>query len=89
MGSSSYITNAAGVVSQHMKYLPFWRKAGRRTLKSIKSPFKFNGKEFDEEPDYCYAADYYERRSNLLDPFIALPKFKIIYNKIEILSKSS
>jgi hypothetical protein len=49
LGSSSYITNAAGVVTQHMEYLPFGETLVDEHLNSNNSPFKFNGKEFDDE----------------------------------------
>jgi hypothetical protein len=42
LGSSSYITNAAGVVTQHMEYLPFGETLVDEHLNSNNSPFKFN-----------------------------------------------
>jgi hypothetical protein len=49
LGSNSYITNKAGVVTQHMEYLRFGETLIDEHLNSKNSPFKFNGKEFDEE----------------------------------------
>jgi len=61
LGSSSYITNAAGTVSQHMEYLPFGETLVDEHTSSINSPFKFNGKEKDEETgNYYYGARYYD-----------------------------
>ena len=61
LGSSSYITNLAGTVSQHMEYLPFGETLVDEHLNSRNSPFKYNGKEFDEETgNYYYGARYYD-----------------------------
>ncbi|WP_370031897.1 SpvB/TcaC N-terminal domain-containing protein [Flavobacterium sp. 28YEA47A] len=61
LGSSSYITNAAGIVSQHMEYLPFGETLVDEHTNSFNSPFKFNGKELDEETgNYYYGARYYD-----------------------------
>lgn len=61
LGSSSYITNLDGVVSQHMEYLPFGETMVDEHLNSRNSPFKYNGKEFDEETgNYYYGARYYD-----------------------------
>src|SRR5690606_16433503 len=57
LGSSSYITNAAATVSQHMEYLPFGELLVDEHTNSYNSPFKYNGKEFDEETgNYFYGA---------------------------------
>ncbi|RZL20402.1 MAG: hypothetical protein EOO89_00310 [Pedobacter sp.] len=61
LGSSSYITNSTGRVSQHMEYLPFGETMTDEHLASRNSPFKYNGKEFDEETgNYYYGARYYD-----------------------------
>ena len=61
LGSSSYITNGTGKVSQHMEYLPFGETLADEHSNSHNSPFKFNGKEFDEETgNYYYSARYYD-----------------------------
>src|SRR5690606_39051758 len=80
LGSSSYITNLAGVVSQHMEYLPFGELLIDEHLNSHNSPFKFNAKEFDSETgNYYYGARYYSQRYNLMlsvDPMYDLyPSF--------------
>ncbi len=60
LGSSSYITDKAGVVSQHMEYLPFGELLVDEHLNSHNSPFKFNAKELDPETgNYYYGARYY------------------------------
>ncbi len=61
LGSSSYITNMRGMVSQHMEYLPFGELLVDEHKNSYNSPFKYNGKEFDEETgNYFYGARYYD-----------------------------
>ncbi len=60
LGSSSYISNLAGNVSQHMEYLPFGESLVDEHLNSYNTPYKFNGKELDEETgNYYYGARYY------------------------------
>lgn len=49
LGSSSYITNFVGEVSQHMEYFAFGETFVEEHRSSNNSPYKFNGKELDEE----------------------------------------
>jgi RHS repeat-associated protein len=66
LGSSSYITNATGRVSQHMEYLPFGETLVDEHINSFSSPFKFNGKEYDEETgNYYYSARYYDPKFSI------------------------
>ena len=66
LGSSSYITNRDGDVSQHMEYLPFGETMVDEHLNSYNSPFKFNGKEIDEETgNYYYSARYYDPKMSI------------------------
>ena len=59
LGSSSFITNTTGEISQHMEYLPFGETLVEEHLNSYNSPFKFNGKEYDAETgNYYYGARY-------------------------------
>src|SRR5690554_3389884 len=59
LGSSSYITNTTGEISQHMEYLPFGETLVEEHRNSYNSPFKFNGKEYDAETgNYYYGARY-------------------------------
>src|SRR5690606_32068940 len=80
LGSSSYITDKAGVVSQHMEYLPFGELLVDEHLNSHNSPFKFNAKELDAETgNYYYGARYFSPKYNLMlsvDPMYELyPSF--------------
>jgi RHS repeat-associated protein len=66
LGSSNYITNLAGNVSQHMEYLPFGETLVEEHLNSNNSPYKFNGKELDEETgNYYYGARYYDPKMSI------------------------
>ena len=73
LGSSSYITNLAGEINQHMEYLPFGELLVEEHLNSYNSPFKFNAKEFDAETgNYYYGARYYSPKYTLMlsvDPY--------------------
>ncbi len=66
LGSSNYITNFVGDVSQHMEYFAFGETFIEEHKNSNNSPYKFNGKELDEESGlYYYGARYYSSRENL------------------------
>jgi RHS repeat-associated protein len=74
LGSSSYITNGSGNVIQHMEYLPFGETLVDEHINSFSSPFKFNGKEHDEETgNYYYGARYYDPKLSIfisVDPLV-------------------
>jgi len=66
LGSSSYITNLSGEITQHMEYLPFGELLVEEHLNSNNSPFKFNAKEFDAETgNYYYHSRYYDPKWSL------------------------
>ena len=66
LGSSSYITNLDGEVSQHIEYVPFGEVFIEERNNSWNTPYLFNAKEFDEETGlYYYGARYYEPRLSL------------------------
>ena len=66
LGSSSYITNLDGEVSQHIEYVPFGEVFIEERNNMWNTPYLFNAKELDEETDmYYYGARYYEPRLSL------------------------
>ena len=66
LGSSSYITNLDGEVSQHIEYVPFGEVFLEERNNTWNTPYLFNAKEFDEETGmYYYGARYYEPRLSL------------------------
>src|SRR5690606_13015623 len=63
LGSTSYITNVLGEVSQHLEYFAFGETFVEEHRSSNNSPYKFNGKELDEDTGwYYYGARYYDPR---------------------------
>ena len=72
LGSSSYITNLDGEVSQHIEYVPFGEVFIEERNNTWNTPYLFNAKEFDEETGmYYYGARYYEPRISIwmsIDP---------------------
>lgn len=62
LGSASYITGSSGIQTQQLVYLPFGEDWVDKKYNSpqYETPFKFNGKEKDEETGYnYYGARYY------------------------------
>src|SRR5699024_10971400 len=86
LGSSSYITNTTGEISQHMEYLPFGETLVEEHLNSYNSPFKFNGKEYDAETgNYYYGARYMNPKWSMwlgVDPLYHLVFDKTPYHYV-------
>ena len=63
LGSSSLITDGTGALTQHIRYVPFGEVFVEERTNSWSTPYKFNGKELDEETGlYYYHARYYDPR---------------------------
>ena len=59
LGSTSYITDDRGNITQHDAYLPYGELLVDEHRSSEDMPYKFNGKELDEETGlYYYGARY-------------------------------
>jgi RHS repeat-associated protein len=54
LGSTSYITDGNGQISQHVEYLAFGEVLFEEHNSSFKSPYLFNGKELDRETNTTY-----------------------------------
>ena len=66
LGSSSLITNKDGYLVQHIQYVPFGEVFVEERNASWSTPYKFNGKEQDEETGLCYyGARYYDPRTSV------------------------
>ncbi len=66
LGSTSYLTNKQGNVSQHVEYIPFGEIMIENHLNNQNNPYLYNGKELDVETGfYYYGARYYEPKSSL------------------------
>jgi RHS repeat-associated protein len=60
LGSSNFITDAAGDGYQHLQYLPFGETAVSQKVSWWSTPYQFTGKEKDDETGYNYfGARYY------------------------------
>jgi RHS repeat-associated protein len=61
LGSSSFVTDAAGLVEQHMQYLPFGELFVNQQNSTYDTRYKFSAKELDPETNYTYfGARYYD-----------------------------
>jgi len=67
LGSSSLVTTDGGYVTQHVEYVPFGEVfIEERDNETWSTPYKFNGKELDEETGlYYYGERYYDPRASL------------------------
>ncbi len=60
LGSTSYLTDAKGEITQFVAYMPFGESFMEQHGK-YDSPYKFNGKEMDSETGLCYyGARFYD-----------------------------
>ena len=66
LGSTSYITDAKANITQFDAYLPYGELLVDEHSSTEEMPYKFNGKEFDEETGlYYYGARYMNPRTSL------------------------
>jgi RHS repeat-associated protein len=66
LGSSSLITDGTGALVQHIEYVPFGEVFVDERNSTWSTPYKFNGKERDEETGlYYYGARYYDSRTSV------------------------
>ncbi|QTY28391.1 RHS repeat-associated core domain-containing protein [Flavobacterium sp. CS20] len=66
LGSSNYVSNYDGDISQHAEYLPFGELLTDEHLNSHNTRYKYNGKGFDQETsNYYYGARYYNPKTSL------------------------
>ena len=66
LGSTSYMTDLSGEVSQHVEYFPYGGLMVEERSSSTENPYLFNGKELDMETGlYYYWARYYEPNSSV------------------------
>jgi len=76
LGSTSYITDAKANITQFDAYLPYGELLVDEHTSSEDMPYKFNGKEFDEETGLYY---YGARYMNTLQNPIRLTDYKGLY----------
>ena len=71
LGSSSYITDANGEVTQHIEYFAFGETFLEEHSNTDATPYLFNGKELDEETGlYYYGERYYDAKKNVCQSVI-------------------
>jgi RHS repeat-associated protein len=66
LGSSSYLTNQLGNITQHVEYIPFGEVFVEERNDKWNTPYLFNGKELDEETGlYYYGARYLDQKLSI------------------------
>nr|WP_262915022.1 RHS repeat-associated core domain-containing protein [Ornithobacterium rhinotracheale] len=81
LGSSSYITDRIGKISQHTEYIAFGEVLFDEHTTETNMPYLFNGKELDSETGlYYYGARYYDARVSLWLNVDPLADFNPFYN---------
>jgi RHS repeat-associated protein len=66
LGSSSYLTNQLGNITQHVEYIPFGEVFVEERNDKWNTPYLFNGKELDEETGlYYFSSRYYDPKVSL------------------------
>jgi RHS repeat-associated protein len=74
LGSTSIITDRNGIATQFVAYMPFGESFVDEHTSSWESPYKFSGKEIDEETGlYYYGARYYDPKTSIwygVDPLV-------------------
>jgi len=66
LGSSSYISDANGEVSQHLEYFAFGETFIEEHANTSYTPYLFNGKELDDETGlYYYGARYQDPKNGV------------------------
>lgn len=77
IGSSGYMTDKQGTVTEHLEYFPYGETWVEERTGQADTPYRFTGKELDAETGlYYYGARYYNPRTQLwagADP--ALPDY--------------
>ena len=66
LGSSTVITDGNGNVVQHIEYMPYGEVFMEEDNDTWNTPFKFNGKEYDEETGlYYYGKRFYDPKYSI------------------------
>jgi RHS repeat-associated protein len=68
LGSTSYVTDDAGEVYEHMEYFAFGETFVQEHSNTDRIPYLFNAKELDEETGlYYYGARYFDPRTSIFE----------------------
>ena len=79
LGSTSYMTDLSGEVSQHVEYFPYggiMTEERNNAVSEGNTPYLFNGKELDVETGlYYYGARYYDPNTSIWEGVDPLAEF--------------
>ncbi|MFB7516554.1 SpvB/TcaC N-terminal domain-containing protein [Streptomyces sp. NPDC056144] len=77
IGSSGYVTDKQGKVTEHLEYFPYGETWVEERTGGTDTPYQFTGKELDAETGlYYYGARYYNPRTQLwASPDPVLPDY--------------
>jgi RHS repeat-associated protein len=66
LGSTGYVTDANGKLYEHLEYFPFGETWVQEHSNTLRTPYLFTGKEFDQETGlYYFGARYYDPRTSV------------------------
>ena len=66
LGSTGYVTDANGKLYEHMEYFPFGETWVQEHSNTLRTPYLFTGKEYDQETGlYYFGARYYDPRTSV------------------------
>jgi RHS repeat-associated protein len=66
LGSTGFVTDANGKLYEHMEYFPFGESWVDEHSNTLRTPYLFTGKEFDQETGlYYFGARYYDPRTSV------------------------
>ena len=82
LGSSAYVTDYKGNLCQSLEYFAFGETFVEQSSNTQKTPYRFTGKELDEETGlYYFGARYFDPRTSVwlsvdpvLNEYLSLPK---------------
>jgi RHS repeat-associated protein len=66
LGGTAYVTDDGGKLYQHMEYLPFGETWAEEASNAQRTPYRYTGKELDEETGlYYFGARYYDPQTSM------------------------
>ena len=66
LGSTGFVTDANGKLYEHIEYFPFGETWVQEHSNTLRTPYLFTGKEFDQETGlYYFGARYYDPRTSV------------------------
>ncbi len=92
LGSTGYVTDANGKLYEHIEYFPFGETWVEEHSNTLRTPYLYTGKEFDQETGlYYFGARYYDPRTSvwqsadpILDSYLYGNHARGVYNSLNI-----